>query len=303
MRRRDFLTLAAASGAAMAGGNAMAQFTGAVMQDKYQTRAYWDDAYSNGAYIPNANSFYESWVRDAAAFRETAQGDLDISYGPSSRNTLDLFMPEGTPRGLAVFVHGGYWLETDKSMWSHLAAGAVASGWACAVPSYDLCPDVRIADITRQVARAIRLAAERVAGPIHISGHSAGGHLCMRMGCADQPLGADVTGRVRRILGISGLYDLRPLMMTGMNRGLRIDEAEAWTESPALLRPHAGIDIVSWVGGDERPEFIRQSELLATIWAGVGAPPEFVNDKGFHHFDVIAGLSEPDSPITTKWLA
>lgn len=271
-------------------------------KDRYQSRAYWDDAYSNGAYIPDANQFYTSWVEDAAAFRASDLGTLDIEYGSSSRNRMDLFMPAGKPKGLAVFVHGGYWLETDKSMWSHLAAGAVARGWACAVPSYDLCPQVRIGEITRQVATAIGVAAKEIAGPIRITGHSAGGHLCMRMACTDKPLGDDVTARVDRVLGISGLYDLRPLMKTSMNQGLRIDDDEAYTESPALLGPVPGISIISWVGGNERPEFIRQSELLAKVWAGLGEPPDLMIDEGYHHFDVIAGLSDGDSAITERWL-
>ncbi|MCI5044878.1 MAG: hypothetical protein MRY72_09285, partial [Aquisalinus sp.] len=161
--------------------------------------------------------------------------------------------------------------------------------------------DARLAQMTREVANAIRLAATRVAGPVRISGHSAGGHLAMRIACADKPLG-DLTDRLETVLGISGLYDLRPLMKTSMNQELRIDDAEALAESPALLSPAPDIDIVSWVGGDERPEFIRQSKLLVEAWEGLSPAPALVVDHGFHHFDVIAGLSETESPITTRWL-
>ena len=47
-----------------------------------------------------------------------------------------------------MFVHGGYWLRFDRDMWSHLAAGAVARGWACAIPSYTLAPEARISAMT-----------------------------------------------------------------------------------------------------------------------------------------------------------
>ena len=280
------------------------QFTeGEPMSAQERDTAWWDDAYANGAYIPNAQRFYTQWVEDAAAFRAEAgqRAEVDLAYGPGVRNAMDLILPEGTPKGLAVFVHGGYWLQTDKSMWSHLVRGAVKAGWAGLVPSYTLAPDARLAQMTQEVARAIRLAATRVAGPVRISGHSAGGHLAMRMACADKPLG-DLTNRLEVLLGISGLYDLRPLMKTSMNLELRIDDAEAKAESPALLQPVSGIEAVSWVGGDERPEFIRQSKLLVEAWEGLSPTPALVIDDGFHHFDVIAGLSEPESPITRRWL-
>ena len=85
-------------------------------------------------------------------------------YGHGTREVLDLFMPEGAPKGLVVFVHGGYWMKFDRSYWSHLAAGAQAQGWAVAMPSYDLCPRVRIADITRQIANAVAVAAREIGG-------------------------------------------------------------------------------------------------------------------------------------------
>ena len=302
--RRQFI--AGATGLLLAGGplNIAAQGRDYSMTSPRfpEDTAYWNDAYSNGAYIPNANQFYTSWVEDAEAFRQSAKGEFDIAYGSSPREKVDIFMPEGTPKGLAVFIHGGYWLETDKSMWSHLAAGAVANGWACALPSYDLAPSVRIQKITKQVATAIKKAADMVQGPIVITGHSAGGHLAMRMACEDAPLG-DVTSRVKRVLGISGLYDLRPLMWTDMNNGLRLTMEEALKESPALLSPINGIETISWVGGDERPEFIRQSKLLANIWAGLGPAPQLVIDEGYHHFDVIAGLNEKSSAITKALLS
>ena len=84
----------------------------------------------------------------------------DIPYGPRPRNRLDLFLPEAAPHGLLVFVHGGYWLGFDREMWSHLASGAVARGWACAIPSYTLAPEARIAAMTQEIARAVEVAGE-----------------------------------------------------------------------------------------------------------------------------------------------
>ena len=53
----------------------------------------------------------------------------------------------------------------------------------------------------------------------------------------------------------------------------------------------------------ERPEFLRQSRLLADIWAGLGAATDSVVDPGRHHFDVIEALTRPDSPLTRTLLS
>ena len=107
----------------------------------------WDRAYQNGAFIPGSEALPALWTAKAAAFRDSmgARALLDQPYGPLPRNRFDLFLPEATPKGLVVFVHGGYWMAFGRESWSHLAAGALARGWAVAMPAYTLAPDARIA--------------------------------------------------------------------------------------------------------------------------------------------------------------
>jgi hypothetical protein len=117
------------------------------------------------------------------------------------------------------------------------------------------------------------------------------------MGCAGV-LGADLAGRIAHILSVSGVHDLRPLLRTQMNATLALDASEAAAESPALLNPRDGLRITCAVGSDERPEFIRQTDLLANIWWGIGAETRAVHLAGLHHFDVIDGLATPDGALT-----
>jgi len=262
----------------------------------------WDDAYANGPHIAGAADYPQRWAAAAAAFRAglaaAGRAEIDLAYGPAARDRLDLFRPEGEPLGLAVFVHGGYWMAFDKSSWSHLAAGAVARGWAVALPSYTLCPEARIAGITRQAARAISAAAARVEGAIALSGHSAGGQLVSRMACRDGPLAFHLRARLARVISISGLHDLRPLLRTRMNATLGLDAAEATAESAALQVPIEGVRVHCVAGDRERPEFRRQNALLANIWAGLGAETTAAESPGRHHFDVIADLEDAGSALT-----
>lgn len=157
----------------------------------------WDDAYANGANIARGERWPDAWAEPARAFRDRLAGEgrakLDLAYGDGPRNRFDLFLPTDIPKGLVVFVHGGFWLRLDKSFLSHLAAGPLAHGHAVAMPSYTLCPDIRISGIVGDVGRAVEVAAGMIEGPLRLTGHSAGGHLATRMICADSPArgGAD----------------------------------------------------------------------------------------------------------------
>lgn len=251
-----------------------------------------DDAFANAAYIPQADSFPPRWSAQAASYREGLgdRAELGISYGDSPRQVFDHFRCEGPAQGTLIFVHGGYWLRFDRSFWSHLAAGAVAQGWDVAMVQYDLCPQVSIAQITRQIARAVTTIAARTQGPLALTGHSAGGHLVARM-LAPEVLDGGVLARVSRVAPISPVADLRPLLQTSMNAQFQMSLQDAAAESPVLQSsPETAVKI--WVGALERPVFLEQAAALAQAWH---VPHVVVPAR--HHFDVIDALSDPDSDM------
>ncbi len=242
-----------------------------------------DRAYQNGAFIPGSEAMPARWAAEAAAFRATVRAELGLIHGPGARHRFDLFRPEGPARGLMVFVHGGYWLAFGRESWSHLAAGAIARGWAVAMPSYTLAPEARISQMTQEVASAVVAASALVAGPVVVTGHSAGGQLAARMGT----LGRE---RVVRVVPISPLAELSVLMQTTMQAELRLDAAECDAESPARLALACQAHV--WVGAQERPAFLWQARLLSEAWNCPWTPA-----PGRHHFDVIEDLKDPHSAL------
>lgn len=262
----------------------------------------WDDAFANMAHIPGGEAFPQIWRDDALAYRASGVQITEITYGSHPRECFDLILPEGRPEGLAIFVHGGFWVQLDKSYWTHFAQGARAKGWAVCMPSYTLAPEARISAISTQIGAAIIKASSLIDGPIRLAGHSAGGHLVTRMICDDTPLPRAVFERIERTVSISGLHDLRPLLHTKMNDNFRLDLAEATGESAALHMPKGQPDVIAWVGGGERPEFIRQSDLLGMMWSGLDANIRVQIDGDFHHFNVLDGLRDPNSAIAQAFV-
>jgi len=180
----------------------------------------------------------------------------------------------------------------DKSSWSHLAVGALRQGWAVAMPSYDLCPEVRIADITQQIAQAVaRIATEVPEVPISLAGHSAGGHLVARM--LDPALIPLAIGeRLKVVVPISPLSDLLPLLRTSMNGKFKMDCDTAKAESPVEMRERYQTDVTVWVGAEERPAFLDQAQWLADAWHA-----DHVIAFGKHHFNVVDPLADPESDL------
>ena len=253
-----------------------------------------DRAYANGDFIAGAADFPPRWQAKAAALRAelgAARARLDLPYGPAERARFDLFLPDTSPRGLLFFIHGGYWLAFDRKDWSHLSKGALARGYACAMPSYTLAPQARIGQITAQMAAALTAAAAMVAGPITVAGHSAGGQLAARL--ANAQIDCAAAARIANCVPISPVAELAPLIQTSLNADLRLTAEEAAQESPARHGLRAGIKAHVWVGAQERPSFLWQARSLSEAW---DCP--WTVAVGRHHFDVIDDLESPDSRLT-----
>jgi len=255
--------------------------------------------YNNRARVPENPATIAGWSRDAAAYREAHQPQT-IAYGPGARNRIDLF--SGNSEGaIVVFIHGGYWQALDGSFFSHLAAGLNAHGVDVAVPSYDLCPAVSIADIVDEMRAAVRELA-KLKRPLVVSGHSAGGHLAACMlatdwRAIDVSLPADL---VTAAYAISGLFDLRPLVKTSINTALKLDDASARAVSPLFWPSPSRGTLDAVVGGNESAEYFRQSHSIVDAWSAAGIATQFGTIADANHFTAIAPLADPKSPMTLR---
>jgi arylformamidase len=251
------------------------------------SRAELAREYSPRGQVADMSALFARWTADGAAFRR-GRRDLDIAYGASAFETLDVYRPnrEGLVP-LWVFIHGGYWQASDKDQHAQYAAGMLDAGFAVANVNYGLCPDIPVARIAEQVRSALWFLAENAdrfgvaADSMHIAGHSAGGHLAGMM------VTDGAAPALRSALLLSGLFDLTPLALLPVARiaGFATTEAVA-ALSPLTHRPRAGIKVAVAVGGAESDEFKWQSAELARQWDL--APPLVV--AGANHFSLLDGL-------------
>jgi arylformamidase len=217
---------------------------------------------------------------------------------------LDIFPAQGRSRALLMFIHGGYWRALDKKDHSFVAAELVKRGVTVAIPNYALCPAVTIEGIVRQVLQACAWLYRNGGhfgapyGSVHVSGHSAGGHLtAMTMAALWPRFAPDLPRKVvSGGLAISGVYDLRDVPnVPSINGDVRLKPADAWKVSPMAYPPATDAPLYLAAGGKELPPFVDQNRAFGAKWKKVLA--QDIACPADHHFSILEKLVDPSSAL------
>lgn len=266
--------------------------------------------YGARAAVPEHPAIFQRWRVESAAYRDEAPAARpDLRYGGRPRQRIDLFHPDGaTPAPLHLFLHGGYWQAMERGDFSFVARGLNARGIATAIIGYSLCPEVSLADIVDEASAAVAwLHARRDDlgldhGPLQVSGHSAGGQLAAMLAASGaRSLGRETgSHEIDWIAPVSGVFDLEPLIHTGLNDALRLDIATARELSPLTRRPAQPPAIDAWVGALESDEFQRQSREFVRAWRGPAGETSLHRIDGCNHFTVLDALYAPDGPLVRR---
>lgn len=234
---------------------------------------------------------------------------LDVPYGPTVAETLDIF-PAAQPNApVFLFIHGGYWRALSSKDFSGVALGLQPLGITTVVIHYALCPAVRIDEITRQARAAVAWTLRNIGqyggdpARVAIGGHSAGAHLAAM--CLQTPWTEDYglpQDPLKAAVLVSGLYDLEPLRYSYLQPQIQLDEGCIRRNSPAFaVRPCSTPVWMTW-GGQETTEFARQSRVLHGAWQAAGNAAELRAIPGADHFTAIHGFEDPESELC-QWLA
>ena len=81
---------------------------------------------------------------------------LDLAYGDTPRERLDLFLAADPQTPTLAFIHGGYWQMNDKENFAFFAEGLLPLGINVAVIEYTLAPAARLDRIVAEIRRSVR---------------------------------------------------------------------------------------------------------------------------------------------------
>ncbi len=275
----------------------------------FTTQAQIDAQYNPSLALADDGAPGRHYGAQADKARSTLRHHLDVPFGPTVHETLDIFPADAPNAPVFIFIHGGYWRAFQSKHFHGVALGLQARGITTVVINYALCPFVTIDEITRQARAAVAWTVRNIAqyggdpSRIAIGGHSAGGHLtamCLQTewqrdyDLAQDPLKAAVL--------VSGLYDLQPLRYSYLQPMIQLDDGIVKRNSPAFLVRKSSTPVwITW-GGAESPEFARQAQTYHDAWQAAGNHAELRAIPDADHFTAIHGFEQPDSALC-DWLA
>lgn len=279
-----------------------------VLYRDFSTQEALDEQYDVERSVPDFTVYARHYVDESKLARHRLRCEEDVRYGPTRAEYVDIFPAASRNAPVLLFIHGGYWRMLSAKEFSCVAFGPVKADVTVVVVNYALCPTVSIDEIVRQARAAVAWTwrhAEEFGGDknrLYVSGHSAGGQLtamCMNTDWAtDYGVPDDV---IKAGCSISGVFDLRPIRYTCMQPAIQLDEGVIQRNSPQLLAPRKQPGpLLLTVGGDEPPEFQRQTHDYAQHWQMAGNQAELLAQPGKNHFDAIYGLEDADSDLCKR---
>jgi arylformamidase len=245
-------------------------------------------------------------IRSAQArkVRDSAKSWLNVPYGSSPRELLDIYAADKQGGPVLVYIHGGYWRSGSKEDNCNFVPTFTKRGATVVLVEYDLCPEVTVADIVRQTRSAIAWVYKNIvrygANPskVFVAGHSAGGHLtamALAHDWAKEGVPADL---IKGAVATSGVYDLDMVMEISVQEQVRMTPEIAKQNNPLLQPPRVKCPLVVAVGGAEPKGWQQMSEDYFNYCKQHGMPVEYLIEPDANHYTMSEHLLDDARPLT-----
>ena len=188
--------------------------------------------------VPEYPELAKVRAAQARRVRDSAKSWLNVAYGSSARELLDIYAGDKPGGPVLVYIHGGYWRSGSKEDNCNFVPTFTKRGATVVLVEYDLCPQVTLTDIVRQTRAAIRWTYKNILryssnpSKLFVSGHSAGGHLTAMALAHDweqEGLPRDI---IKGAVATSGVYDLDVVMRISVQEQVRLTPELAKLNSP-----------------------------------------------------------------------
>ena len=247
-----------------------------------------------------------SKVRAAQArkVRESAKSWLNIPYGSSPREMLDIYAADRPAGPVLVYIHGGYWRSGSKEDNCNFVPTFTKRGATVALVEYDLCPQVTVTDIVRQTRASIAWVFKNIANygadpsKLFVSGHSAGGHLTAMALAHDWTKEGLPQNLIKGAVATSGVYDLDMVMKISVQEQVRMTPEIAKSNSPFLNPPRVKCPLVVAVGADEPQGWQQMSEDYFNYCKQNGMQVEYLVEPDANHYTMSEHLLDDMRPLT-----
>jgi acetyl esterase/lipase len=262
--------------------------------------------------------FYQRAETRTDEVRSRWEHELDISYGPSERHRLDLYLPiarngapatPSAPWPILLFLHGGGFREGDPALYGYLAEPFLARAIAFASVGYRLTPESYLPGTFADVETALTWCVAHLpgrgvdVGHLALAGHSAGAILTAHLAVRDNWLAQRSVPNdlLNAAIPISGNYDFTD---PAQHRDFFTTDSDRAASSPLLRLAATPPPMLVAYGSDEnQPTFARDSKRLVDDVRARGGRAELLELEGMTHADTADALGDPSSPLFRSVIA
>jgi arylformamidase len=258
--------------------------------------------------------FYERAEARTDAVRSRWPHELDIGYGASERQRLDLYRPpaqnsRSTGWPLLLFLHGGGFREGDPALYGYLAEPFLERGIAFASVGYRLTPESYLPATFGDVEEVLAWSAKNLPARgidverLALSGHSAGAILTAQLAVRDDWLVQRSLPRdlIKAAIPISGVYDFTD---PADRRDFFSPDADRASSSPIHRLSITPPPMLIAYGSDENElQYATDSQRLAEAIRARGGHADAKELAGMTHADTVDALGEASSPLFASVMA
>lgn len=258
--------------------------------------------------VPEYPELAKVRAAQAQQVRAAAKSWLNVSYGNSPRERLDIYAADKPGGPVLVYIHGGYWRSGSKEDNCNFVPTFTKRGATVVLVEYDLCPQVTVTDIVRQTRSSIAWVAKNIMrysgdpARLYVSGHSAGGHLTAMALAHDWTKEGLAPDCIKGAVATSGVFDLDMVMKISVQEQVRMTADLAKLNSPFINPPNVKCPLVVAVGGAEPKGWQQMSEDYFNYCKAQGMTADYLMVAGANHYTMSEKLLDESNPLTQAML-